>query len=80
MDHYKINSADYVIKQGKLIGDFEKFYQNVEDPWGQSEKHNTLDTFRQMSIILCERLRESHGANKVIELGCGFGFITDQLR
>ena len=27
---------DYVIKDGKFIGDFEKMYQNCSDPWEQS--------------------------------------------
>ena len=80
MNNQKFSSGDNVIKDGKLIGEFEKLYQNIEDPWNQSEKHNTKDTCRQISIMLCERLRESHGANRIIELGCGFGFITDQLR
>lgn len=80
MNNQKFSSGHYVIKDGKLIGEFEKLYQNIEDPWNQSEKHNIKDTCRQISIMLCKRLSESHGANRIIELGCGFGFITDQLR
>ena len=29
---------DYVIKDGKLVGQFEEMYQNFEDPWEQSVK------------------------------------------
>ena len=35
-----INSKDYhdyVIKDGKLVGEFEQMYQNVKDPWPESQ-------------------------------------------
>ena len=28
---------DYVIKNGKFVGEFEKMYQNHEDPWNQTK-------------------------------------------
>ena len=29
---------DFVIKDGKFIGEFEKMYQNFDDPWNQKKK------------------------------------------
>ena len=29
---------DYVIKDGKLIGEFETMYKDYEDPWEQSTR------------------------------------------
>ena len=29
---------DYVIKNGKLVGEFEQIYQDYEDPWHQSKE------------------------------------------
>lgn len=31
------NYHDYVIRDGKFIGAFEKMYRNVEDPWHQGD-------------------------------------------
>ena len=35
---------DYVIKDGKFVGDFEGLYQNTDDPWLQSIDDNTYDS------------------------------------
>ena len=29
---------DFVIKDGKFVGEFEKMYQQFEDPWDQTKK------------------------------------------
>jgi len=74
---------DYVIKSGKLIGDFEGLYRDFEDPWHQSRADHQRDTRRRIAIDWCQRLREQQGAdltNRTIELGCGFGYLTDTLR
>ena len=39
MNNQKFSSGDYVIKDGKLIGEFEKLYQNIEDPWNQYQRY-----------------------------------------
>jgi 2-polyprenyl-3-methyl-5-hydroxy-6-metoxy-1,4-benzoquinol methylase len=71
---------DYVIADGKLVGDFENLYKNFEDPWHQSELDHKFDSRRQLAINYTLRLNKEFGIKKVIELGCGFGFTTESLR
>jgi SAM-dependent methyltransferase len=71
---------DFVIKDGKLVGDFEGLYENFEDPWDQSKADHRGDTRRQIALMWMHRLRGSCGVSRVIELGCGFGHLTDKLR
>lgn len=71
---------DYVIKDGQLVGDFEGLYRDFEDPWHQSREDHQHDTRRRMAIDWCRRLRAEKGANRTLELGCGFGHLTDSLR
>jgi SAM-dependent methyltransferase len=71
---------DYVIKDGKLIGDFEGLYKKFDDPWNQSSVDQIFDSRKQLALLACLRLRDQHNASRVIELGCGFGFLTDQLK
>ena len=74
------NYQDYVISNGKLVGDFEGMYENFDDPWHQSAQDHIFDSRRQIAINYCNRLRAKYGASKVVELGCGFGHLTESLR
>jgi SAM-dependent methyltransferase len=76
----KKNYQDYVISNGKFIGDFEAMYENCEDPWHQSEPVHIFDSRRQIAINFCNRLRSKYSISKVVELGCGFGHLTESLR
>ena len=76
----KKNYQDYVISNGKFIGDFEAMYENCEDPWHQSEPDHIFDSRRQIAINFCNRLRSKYSISKVVELGCGFGHLTESLR
>jgi predicted TPR repeat methyltransferase len=73
---------DFVIKDGRLIADFEGLYENFPDPWNQSQQDQILDSRRQLAVLCCERLRSQSTTtvNRVLEVGCGFGFLTDALR
>jgi SAM-dependent methyltransferase len=71
---------DFVIKDGKFVGDFEGLYQNFDDPWHQSRADSQRDTRRQIAIGWMHRLRVEAGVSRVLELGCGFGHLTDRLR
>lgn len=71
---------DYVIKDGKFIGDFEGMYRNFDDPWHQSREDHIFDSRKQLALLACGRLKLLHNSTKVIELGCGFGFLTEKLR
>jgi len=71
---------DYVIKDGKFIGDFESMYKNFDDPWHQSRDDHVFDSRRHLAVLACARLKNQHNVTSVIELGCGFGFLTEKLR
>jgi SAM-dependent methyltransferase len=74
------NYQDYVISNGKLVGDFEGMYENFDDPWHQSAQDHIFDSRRQIAINYCNRLRSKYGVSKVVEVGCGFGHLTESLR
>jgi SAM-dependent methyltransferase len=77
---YKARYQDFVIKDGKLIGDFEGLYKNFDDPWLQSTVDPTHDSRRNLAVSWCNRLRDQFEVHKTIELGCGFGHLTETLR
>lgn len=66
---------DYVIKDGRLIGEFEKMYQcSSEIPW-----HQDLTAFQTFSNIDIDILRQKR-YESICEIGCGLGFFTNRLR
>ena len=74
---------DYVIKDGQLVGDFESVYEKFEDPWHQSRVDHPLVTRRSIALVQCMHLRgidPTGQVNRVVEIGCGFGHLTDSLR
>jgi SAM-dependent methyltransferase len=71
---------DFVIRDGQLIGNWEGLYQNFKDPWGQSADHQISDSRRIIAIEWCRKLRRQYDVNRVIEIGCGFGFLTAELK
>jgi SAM-dependent methyltransferase len=71
---------DYVIKNGEFIGDFEALYQKFDDPWNQSRTDHVQDSRRQLTLVACNRLRDQYSISRVVELGCGFGYLTNELR
>lgn len=71
---------DYVIKDRRLTGDFEGLYRDFKDPWNQSRIDHILDSRRQLTLIICKKLKGINDSKKVIELGCGFRFMIEQLR
>jgi SAM-dependent methyltransferase len=63
---------DYVISNGKLVGEFEEMYRDFEDPWEQT----TRERFRSekaVALNLLQQLQEISGSKRILELGCGFG-------
>lgn len=65
---------DYVIRDGKLIGEFEKMYQDFDDPW----KHNELEKYAT-SLSICVNLIRKYRFKSVVELGCGLGQLTNKI-
>ncbi len=64
---------DYVIKEGKFIGDFENMYRDCEDPWMQSKQPNK---YARMGAFLHIR---NFNIKTVVEWGCGLGYYADWL-
>jgi len=66
---------DYVIRNGKFIGDFETMYQDYDDPWEQSTRENKL-SYKSLVIRLCEQ----YEFKTVMELGSGHGHFAAKIQ
>lgn len=73
MDNKSKSYHDYVIKDGKFIGNFEEMYKVYEDPWMQQEQPNRYS--RQMAIMNIQR----YGIKNIVEYGCGLGYYADWI-
>jgi SAM-dependent methyltransferase len=69
---------DYVIRDGRFVGEFEQMYRDHEDPWRESETE-AFASEKAVGLNLMARLRARHGARRVVELGCGFGHYTARI-
>ncbi len=66
---------DYVIKDGKLIGEFEQMYQkSVGIPWHQDEMENSIDV-----RLTTELLSRRGPIGRLVDYGCGVGYYLDIL-
>jgi SAM-dependent methyltransferase len=74
----KINSTDYhdyVIKDGKLIAQFEQMYKNASViPWRQNQQESWIDV-----RLTKELLEDEKNISRVIDYGCGTGHYLDIL-
>lgn len=66
---------DYVIKNGRLIGEFEDMYKDFADPWKQSTRERFASE-KAVALNLLQGLKATFGSSRVVELGCGFGMFT----
>lgn len=65
---------DYVIKDGKLIGEFEEMYRDYADPWEQTSRElNAMEKFIGIKLI------KGYGHSTPIEYGCGLGVFSNML-
>jgi SAM-dependent methyltransferase len=78
-------SKDYIFEtQGnkiQLVGNFEEFYKNVDDPWDQTSKESEIASYYKFSrkrLIDCILLLNCH--NSIIEIGCGLGNVTNIIK
>ncbi len=71
MKHQKYQ--DYVISEGKLIGEFEEMYQDHSDPWNQSSEIFATDKAVTLHYLKKYRI------NSCVEAGCGLGYFTNQI-
>lgn len=66
---------DYVIKEGKFVGEFEKMYQECDDPWHQT-KEAEISYSRMDTVCSIRRF----GLKNILEVGCGLGYFTSYLQ
>ena len=69
---------DYVFKDGTLIGEFDKMYQESEEiPWKQDKTAHSLAVDFDLNIL------KKYLRNKdisILDNGCGIGYVTDRLK
>jgi SAM-dependent methyltransferase len=74
----EINSPDYhdyVIKDGRLIGEFDQMYRRAKDiPWHQDDARRRLDCQLAAAIV-----RHFGPFRRVLEVGSGLGYFADLL-
>lgn len=74
-----INSDDYhnfVIKNGKLIGEFKQMYQKSKEiPWHQDKQKDWIDI-----RVAIQLLKEYSPFDYICDFGCGLGYFLDILK
>ena len=66
---------DYVIKNGKLIGEFEQMYcKSRTTPWHQDEQENWLDV-----RVTIELLKKFGPFELISDFGSGYGYFLKQI-
>lgn len=67
---------DLVIKDGKFVGEFEKMYQEVTDPWGQSRDFYYSSLSRRSICYFLEKF----DIKSIVEWGCGLGRTVNYIK
>ena len=77
-DAYSMTSTryqDYVIRDGKYIGQFEDMYRNAtEVPWHQDETVSAI--FSDLTVAILKHRR----VGSLLDVGCGMGYMAERLR
>ena len=69
---------DYVIKDGKFVGQFEEMYrQSGEIPWQQDQMANQI--FSEISVTILKHMKERYSFASVADIGCGLGYFTNRV-
>lgn len=68
---------DYVIKDGKFVGEFEQMYQEVDDPWLHGD---ALDLQYEKILGLIDKYEICIRGGNVLDIGCGKGAFTARLK
>src|SRR5207247_9822698 len=74
-----IRSSDYhdfVIKEGRFIGEFEQMYEQVADPW-----HCVAEVGAFKNVLLLAAVTQVRAeVRRALDVGCGLGGLTARLR
>lgn len=69
---------DYVIRDGRLVGEFEQMYRDFPDPWHELTSEEFASD-KAAGLNLLARLKARHGVKRVVEIGCGFGHYSARI-
>ena len=74
MTKFSKDYHDYVFKDGRLVGDFEKMYRHsAEVPWHQDKTAHMVFSNIDLAIL------QQYQYDDVCEIGCGLGYFTHRL-
>ena len=72
---------DYVIKDGEFIRNFQKMYEEIQDPWDQKSKGVCINF--QIALLLIENVIKQRGNLtrnlKILDVGCANGYQHTEL-
>jgi trans-aconitate methyltransferase len=68
---------DHIIKDGKMIGEFEKVYQEFDNPWSQADADHVANSPSRNATIIHIR---KYGIRSIVEVGCGLGYYTNHIQ
>lgn len=72
--------SNYVFYKGKFKGKFEELYKNIKCPFNQVEQEK-FETSKKAIINYCEMISYNKKKKlKTLEIGCGFGNLSNNLR
>ena len=63
-------------ESGKLSYEFEQLYKDIADPWGCSEKFNSLSNRLFLELIFPPGRKYEN----ILDLGCGQGYLTNLIK
>jgi len=72
----KKSCTDYWLdkKSMSLVGDFDGMYRDIGDPWGCSEKVNSLN-----NNLFLDLMFDKGCYGSILDVGCGMGCFTDRI-
>jgi predicted TPR repeat methyltransferase len=68
---------DFVIKEGKFIRDFEKMYQQCDDPWDQRKVHQH-SLMNNMALWMLSNVIGNH-IETILDVGCAEGYYASTV-
>ena len=75
-DIHSSDYRDYVIKDGKFIGEFDQMYRHIDDPWHSVEQVGDF----QNDLLLGALGHVGGEVKRALDIGCGLGALTERLR
>ena len=79
------DSGDFIFKRtpkGTLafVGDFDGYYRNDADPWGQSGQQSSMKDYYKRSRERTFRLLDTTDTRNLLLVGCGIGYTMNNYR